>query len=172
MAFENWLRALGKLDYVQGKNRPKVDCILCAIRDNNENVVSLKVYEDELSFVVLNLYPYNPAHVMVVPNRHITKYTDLTKEELLHNFRMIQGIQLMLDDLYSPRGYNIGMNQGRDAGGSIEHIHFHVVPRYGSELGFIDIVGKSRVVVEGLDSVREKLEKNIGDYLNKEFFES
>lgn len=172
MAFENWLRALGKLDYVQGKNRPKVDCILCAVRDNNENVVSLKVYEDELSFVVLNLYPYNPAHVMVVPNRHITKYTDLTKEELLHNFRMIQGIQLMLDDLYSPRGYNIGMNQGRDAGGSIEHIHFHVVPRYGSELGFIDIVGKSRVVVEGLDSVREKLEKNIGDYLNKEFFES
>jgi len=172
MAFENWLRALGKLDYVQGKTRPKVDCILCAVRDNNEEVVSLKIYEDDLSFVVLNLYPYNPAHVMVVPNRHITKYIDLTKEELLHNSRMIQGIQLMLDDLYAPRGYNIGMNQGRDAGGSIEHIHFHVVPRYGSELGFIDIVGKSRVVVEGLDSVREKLEKNIKKYLNKDFFEN
>ncbi len=172
MAFENWLRALGKLDYVQGKNRPKVDCILCAVRDNNEEVVSLKIYEDNLSFIVLNLYPYNPAHVMVVPNRHITKYTDLTKEELLHIFRMIQGIQLMLDDLYAPRGYNIGMNQGRDAGGSIEHIHFHVVPRYGSELGFIDIVGKSRIVIEGLESVREKLEKNIEKYLNKEFFEN
>ena len=169
MAFENWLRALGKLDYVQGKARPNVECILCAVRDNNEEVVSLKVYEDNISFVVLNLYPYNPAHVMVVPNRHITKYTDLTKEELLHIFRMIQGIQLMLDDLYSPKGYNIGMNQGRDAGGSIEHIHIHVVPRYGSELGFIDIVGKSRVVVEGLDSVREKL-NNIHKYLNSEFF--
>jgi len=172
MAFEKWLRALGKLDYVQGKTRPNVECILCAVRDNNEEVVSLKVYEDNLSFVVLNLYPYNPAHVMVVPNRHITKYTELTKEELLHNFRMIQGIQLMLDDLYSPRGYNIGMNQGKDAGGSIEHIHFHIVPRYGSELGFIDIVGKTRIVLENLESVREKLKKNINNYLNKEFFEN
>ena len=108
---------------------------------------------------------------MIVPNRHLSKYLELTKEELLHNFRMIQGLQLLLDDLYNPRGYNMGMNQGRSAGGSIEHLHFHLVPRYWSELGYIDIVGKSRVVVEGLDSVRKKIEENIHKYLNKEFFE-
>jgi len=98
--------------------------------------------------------------------------TELSKEELLHIFRTIQGIQLLLDDLYSPKGYNIGINQGRIAGGSIEHLHFHVVPRYGSELGFIDIVGKTRVLPEGLDNVKKKLESNINKYLTKKFFES
>ncbi|MCK4481541.1 MAG: HIT domain-containing protein, partial [Candidatus Lokiarchaeota archaeon] len=148
--FEKWIQALGKLDYVQGKARPNVDCILCAVRDNDERVRSLKIYEDNICFIVLNLYPYNPAHLMVVTQRHISKFIELVKDELIHITRTIQGIQLLLDDLYSPKGYNIGINQGRDAGGSIEHLHFHIVPRYGSELGFIDIVGNTRVLPEGL----------------------
>ncbi|TET60691.1 MAG: HIT domain-containing protein [Promethearchaeota archaeon] len=170
--FEKWIQALGKLDYVQGKARPNVDCILCAVRDNDERVRSLKIYEDNICFIVLNLYPYNPAHLMVVTQRHISKFIELAKEELIHITRAIQGIQLLLDDLYSPKGYNIGINQGRDAGGSIEHLHFHIVPRYGSELGFIDIVGNTRVLPEGLDAVKQKLESNIQKYLNKEFFEN
>ncbi|MHA1294426.1 MAG: HIT family protein, partial [Promethearchaeota archaeon] len=171
MVFKNWLRALGKLDYVQGNAKPDVECILCAVRDNDERVVSLKVYEDDIIFVCLNLYPYNPAHLMIVPNRHIIKYQDLTKKEIIHTFRAIQGLQLLLDHLYRPKGYNMGMNQGKLAGGSIEHIHFHLVPRYGSELGYIDIVGKSRVVVEGLESVKKKIQKDIYNFLTKEFFE-
>jgi len=170
--FKDWLQALGKLDYVQGKARPNVDCILCAVRDNDERVVSLKVYEDDLCFIVLNLYPYNPAHLMIVTQRHITKFLDLTKKELLHITRAIQGIQLLLNDLYNPKGYNIGINQGRNAGGSIEHLHFHLIPRYGAELGFIDIVGKTRVLPEGLEAVKKKIEENINKYLNREFFES
>ncbi|MFX0028782.1 MAG: HIT domain-containing protein [Promethearchaeota archaeon] len=166
------MQALGKLDYVQGKARPDVDCILCAVRDNDERVVSLKVYEDNLCFIVLNLYPYNPAHLMIVTQRHITKFLDLTKEELLHINRAIQGIQLLLNDLYNPKGYNIGFNQGRNAGGSIDHLHFHLIPRYGTELGFIDIVGKTRVLPEGLEAVKKKIEKNINKYLNKAFFEN
>ncbi len=109
---------------------------------------------------------------MVVTKRHITKFIELTKEELIHINRAIQGIQFLLDDLYNPKGYNIGTNQGRDAGGSIEHLHFHIVPRYGSELGFIDIVGETRVLPEGLDAVKQKLENNIHKYLNREFFEN
>jgi len=109
---------------------------------------------------------------MVVPNRHVVEYTELTKDELVHVFRMIQGLQLLLEDLYSPKGYNIGMNQGRAAGGSIEHLHVHVVPRYGDEIGYIDIVGNTRIVVEGLKSVQEKIKTNIYKYVNKEFFEN
>ena len=133
---------------------------------------SLKVYQDDIAFACLNVYPYNPAHLMVVPNRHVVEYTELTKDELVHVFRMIQGLQLLLEDLYSPKGYNIGMNQGRAAGGSIEHLHVHVVPRYGDEIGYIDIVGNTRIVVEGLKSVQEKIKTNINKYLNKEFFEN
>lgn len=168
--FEKWLRALGKLDYVQGKARPDVDCILCSVRDNDERVVSLKIYQDTLIFISLNLYPYNPGHLMIVPNRHVLHFLDLTKEELIHLSRTIQGVQLLLDELYNPKGYNVGINQGREAGASIEHLHIHLVPRFGSELGFIDIVGKTRVLPEGLESVKQKLQKNINKFLTEEFY--
>lgn len=168
--FKNWLRALGKLDYVQKKDQPDVECILCAVRDNDERIVLLKVYQDEICFICLNLYPYNPAHSMIVPNRHILRFIELTKDEIVHINRAIQGFQLLLDELYSPKGYNIGINEGI-AGASIPHLHFHIVPRYSEELGYIDIIGKSRIVVEGIDSVKQKIESNIKKYLNKEFFE-
>ncbi len=170
MVFKDWLQALGKLDYVQGKSRPKIDCILCGVRDDDDRVVLLKIYYDDLLFISLNLYPYNPGHLMVVPNRHIIKYIDLNKEEIIHISRTIQGLQILLDDLYHPLGYNIGMNQGKIAGASIEHLHFHIVPRYGAELGYIDIVGKTRVLPEGLESVRKKLVSNINRFLNEDFF--
>ena len=169
--FDKWLQALNKLEYVQGKNKPNVDCILCSVRDDDEKVVSLKIYEDNICYVTLNLFPYNPAHLLVVINRHITDFTELNKNEIIHIFRTIQGLQLMLNDIYSPKGYNIGLNQGNSAGGSIDHLHFHIVPRFGTELGYIDIIGKTRVVVEGLDSVKKKLEKDIHNFLNSDFFE-
>ncbi|MFX1409186.1 MAG: HIT family protein [Promethearchaeota archaeon] len=146
--------------------------MLCSVRDDDKRVVSLKVYHDDIIFISLNLYPYNPGHLLIVPNKHIAKLTELTKEDLIHISRTMQGIQLLLDDLYNPRGYNIGINQGRIAGGSIEHLHFHIVPRYGSELGYIDIIGETRVVPEGLESVMKKLKTNIGKYLNIEFFDN
>jgi ATP adenylyltransferase len=170
--FDKWLQALGKLDYVQGKSRPDVECIFCSIKENDEKVISLKIYEDNICFVVLNLYPFNPGHLMCVPNRHITKYIELTKTELLHLNRTIQGLQLLLDDLYNPKGYNIGINQGNYAGASIAHLHIHVVPRFKAELGFIDIVGDTRVLPEGLDSVKKKLTQNVNKFLNKDFFET
>ena len=168
--FKDWLQALGKLGYLQGKDRPNVDCILCSVRDEEESVVSLKIYHDDILFISLNLYPYNPGHLMIVPNRHITKYTELTKQEIIHISRTIQGIQLLINELYNPSGYNIGINQARVSGGSIEHLHVHIVPRYEAELGFIDIIGKTRVLPEGLDLVMKKLKENIGKYLNKDFF--
>lgn len=143
---------------------------MCAIRDNDKRVKSLKVYQDNLNFVVLNLYPYNVGHLMVCMHRHVLKFVDLSKEEIIHTSRTIQGLQLLLDELYSPRGYNLGINQGTYAGASIEHIHWHVVPRFPSELGFIDIVGDARIVVEGLESVKKKINEKIDAYLNQEFY--
>ncbi|MHA1147300.1 MAG: HIT family protein [Promethearchaeota archaeon] len=169
MVFNKWLQALGKLEYVQGKDRPNVDCILCAVRDNDKRVKSLKFYEDDLIFVCLNLFPYNPAHSLIVVNRHIETFLELTKAEIERIFRAIQGLQMMLEDLYSPHGYNIGFNLG-SGGASIPHLHCHLVPRYGSELGFIDIIGETRVVVEDLTSVMKKMKDNVHNYLTEDFF--
>ncbi len=171
MVFKNWLQALGKLEYVQGKNRPDIECILCGVRDNDERVKSLKIYQDKILFISLNLYPYNPGHLMVIPNRHVSRFIELYRDEIMHITRAIQGLQLLLDDIYQPHGYNIGMNEGKIAGGSIDHLHFHIVPRYGAELGFIDIVGKTRVLPEGLNAVKKKLEEKISLFLNNNFFE-
>ena len=111
MAFDNWLRALGKLEYVQGTAKPDVDCILCSVRDDDERVVSLKFYQDDLILVCLTLYPYNPAHMMIVPNRHILKFEALNKSEMERISRAVQGLQLMLNDIYIPVGFNLGFNQ-------------------------------------------------------------
>ena len=107
---------------------------------------------------------------MCVPIRHITRFADLTKKEVIHLNRAIQGLQLLLDDLYDPKGYNIGINQGSYAGGSIDHLHVHIVPRFSNELGFIDIAGKTRVLPEGLESVKKKLTENVQKFLNEKFF--
>ncbi|MFX1393936.1 MAG: HIT domain-containing protein [Promethearchaeota archaeon] len=145
--------------------------MLCAIRDDDKRVKSLKVYQDNLNFVVLNLYPYNVGHMMVCTHRHLSKFINLSKEEIIHTSRTIQGLQLLLDDIYSPRGFNIGINQGNYAGASINHIHWHIVPRFPSELGFIDIIGDARIVVEGLDSVKKKIDERIDKFLNQEFYD-
>ena len=164
--FSNHLQAIGKLDYAKGK-RPKVDCILCAIRENDERVTSLKIYQDDILFVSLNLYPYNPGHLMVVPNKHVENFEDLTREERNHLFNVILATQQLLRDELTPTGFNVGYNQGEFSGASIKHIHAHVVPRYPSELGFMDIIGKTKVIVESVSSIEKKLKPKIAEYIKK-----
>jgi len=137
-----------KMDYVRGRDRPDVECILCAIISGDERVEKLEVYQSELFFVSLNLYPYTPGHLMVFPKRHVVDIRELTSYEVeqLHN---LQNLCLnVLDKVYSPHGYNIGYNLGSAAGASIQHLHLHIVPRYQRELGFIDIIGGAKIIVE------------------------
>ena len=154
-----------KMDYVRGKNRPDVDCILCAIVSGDERVEKLEIYQSELFFVSLNLYPYTPGHLIVFPKRHVVDIRELTPEEVgeLHN---VQNLCLtVLDKIYSPGGYNIGYNIGRAAGASIEHLHLHIVPRYQRELGFIDIIGGAKIIVEDPNRTQERLREAFREFL-------
>ena len=155
------------MDYVQGKDRPDVDCILCAVRDDDERVVSLKYYEDNLIFICLNLYPYNPGHSMIVPKRHVLRFIDLTKDEITRMFRSIMGLQLLFDDLYSPKGYNIGFNEGI-AGATVNHciegygvhnkIHTASVLRLGTDLPMIvQAVDKEEKIRNLIPKLKEML---------------
>ncbi len=167
--FDRWLQAFNKLDYVRKKDRPDVDCILCAVRDNDERVVNLKIYQDDLAFICLNLYPYNPGHLILTPNRHILSFRDLNKDENARLSRIIQGIEQLLEDTQNCTGFNIGINEGQNSGASIEHLHYYIVPRYPNELGFIDLSSDTRVVIEGLESVMKRLKTKISEYINDDF---
>jgi ATP adenylyltransferase len=136
-----------KLSYVQGK-KPDVPCILCAVRDGDERVRNLEVYRGKMSIITLNLYPYSPGHLMIFPKRHIKDIRQLNKEEIdeIHHFLHLS--LDILDRIYSPHGYNIGYNMGKASGASMEHLHLHIVPRYHNEIGFLDVINGTRVIVE------------------------
>jgi ATP adenylyltransferase len=167
--FKHHLQAVGKLGYVKGTARPQVDCIMCCIRDDDPRVDSLKVFQDDQIFISLNKYPYNPGHLMVAPSRHVENFNELSDEERNYLFKRVMDCQRLLQDIFQPTGFNVGYNQGDFAGASIKHIHVHVVPRYKGELGFIDIIGDARVVPEGVESVRAKIEAKIAEYFLPEY---
>lgn len=145
-----------KQAYVRGE-RPTVDCILCEIVAGRDTVERLEVHRTEHFLVSLNLHPYNPGHLMVFPRRHLLHPSEFTAEEVRDQHRLqIEGMAV-LDRLYGPRGYNIGYNLGRASGASIEHWHLHMVPRYERELGFMDIIGGAKIMVEDPIRTRDRL---------------
>jgi ATP adenylyltransferase len=135
-----------KLGYLKGK---KPDgCILCLVRDGSEDVESLVVHRSELSIVSLNLYPYNPGHLLVFPRRHVVDIRELSDAERLDLDAVIRQCLDILDRTHGPAGYNLGYNMGLVAGASIEHLHMHIVPRYPREIGFAELLAGKRVIVQ------------------------
>lgn len=154
-----------KRHYVRGQ-RPKVDCILCALRRKDPAVESLILAADKQVFITLNLFPYNPGHLMIVPNRHLTDPRQYTASESKAIERWTTRLLDALDDLYQPMGYNIGYNIGASSGASIEHIHLHIVPRFKNEVGFIDVIGGARVHVEDPKTALTLLAKKLSPKRN------
>ena len=145
-----------KLDYAKGK-RPPVDCILCAVDRDDPRVDNLTVFRHGEFFITLNLYPYNPAHLMVVPKRHVEDLRELNPAEVT-TLHQLQVFSLnVLEKEYGPSGFNVGYNIGRASGASIPHLHLQIVPRYPTEVGFFDILSDSRVIVEEPQITRERL---------------
>lgn len=135
-----------KMGYLRGK-RPS-GCILCLVRDNSEEVDKLVVWSSEHFIVSLNLYPYNPGHLLVFPKRHISDLREYTRDEKADLDELMPLCLDALDQLSKPSAYNIGYNMGLSAGASIEHLHLHIIPRYPREIGIVELIGGSRVLVQ------------------------
>lgn len=146
-----------KMPYAKGKNRPDVDCILCAIEEKNDKVECLEVHRTEKFVISLNLYPYSPGHLLIFPKRHIIDIRELSSEEVIHLHKLQCLSFEVLTQAYQPRGFNIGYNMGDASGASIPHLHLHVVPRYPRELGFMDVIGGTRIIIEDPNVTQEKL---------------
>nr|MDO8113294.1 HIT domain-containing protein [Candidatus Sigynarchaeota archaeon] len=158
--FHENLFARGKSAYVTGK-KADVPCILCAIRDGAKEIESRKLYQDAILFVILNAYPFNPGHLMIMPCRHVERWRDLTQDETVKIAEFIKKSQDVLEREFGCTSFNFGVNEGPFSGASIAHLHVQVIPRFKSELGFIDVVGKTRAMIYTLDQVHEKLKEKL-----------
>ncbi len=145
------------MEYIKGADAIE-DCFLCEAprRDDDERTYVLA--RGERAFVILNIYPYNTGHLMVAPYRHVAEMEALGAEEGLEGFAMLRRSVEALKEAFQPQGFNIGMNLGRVAGAGIpDHLHFHVVPRWGGDTNFMPILGETKVLPEMLDETYAKL---------------
>lgn len=142
-----------------GSADKKEGCIFCEMKNNDVNEMdNLLVHKSELTFTVLNLYPYNNGHLMVVPLRHLDALADLTEYENKEIMSQLQLAQKALWEVYHPDGYNMGANLGRVSGAGIaDHIHFHLVPRWNGDTNFMPVLGDVKVISQDLLVTKEKL---------------
>ncbi len=145
-----------KIKYVKG-DKPSVECILCAISDNDPLVKNLNVHTTENFIIAVNLFPFNPGHVMIFPRRHLRHVSELTVPEAAEMHTLLVKTIQIIDEEFSPSGYNIGYNLGEGSGASIQHLHQHIVPRYTNEVGFLDVLSGTRVIVSDPVEVMKRL---------------
>jgi ATP adenylyltransferase len=148
-----------RMAYIRGEGKPTGahDCPFCLIpqMDDEEGLV---VARGEHVFAVLNLYPYNAGHLMLVPYRHVPDYTDLTAAEVAELGEFTQTAMRVVRTVTGAHGFNIGMNQGSVAGAGIaDHLHQHAVPRWGGDTNFMPVIGLTRVLPQVLRETRELL---------------
>jgi ATP adenylyltransferase len=137
-----------RLSYVTSADKPRTGCIFCDAADAALQA-ELVVDRGQSAFVILNLYPYNSGHVMVVPNRHVATLGELDRAELAELMLLVQRAERALTDVYAPQGLNVGINIGKAAGaGMADHLHVHVVPRWAGDTNFMSTVGDVRVLPE------------------------
>lgn len=127
-------------------------CIFCETADD------LILIRGRVSYVILNLYPYNNGHLMVVPDRHVATLQATTREERDEVMRFTRLAEMALAEAYTPQGINVGINLGRPAGaGVLDHLHVHLVPRWTGDTNFMSVVGNVRVLPEELGDAAKRL---------------
>ncbi len=155
-AFHKHLYVIGKEKYLHGE-RPNVKCILCSIVKNDPKVKSLKLYESDYHIIVLNIYPYASGHILIFPKRHIIKMDKYKKVEWNELHILLNRSMKIIGKEYKTDSFNIGWNIGPYSGGSIEHIHIHIVPRFKSEVGFVELISGTKLILETPDQTYKRL---------------
>jgi ATP adenylyltransferase len=132
-------------------------CVLCDAERRGLDE-PLFVFGGPTVFVVLNKFPYNNGHLMVVPRRHVPRLSDLTTAELTEVMMLAQAAERALGSEYGPHGFNMGINLGKSAGAGIaEHLHLHVVPRWDGDTSFMSVLGETRVLPEELAATASRM---------------
>ncbi|HEX3177294.1 MAG TPA: HIT domain-containing protein [Methylomirabilota bacterium] len=151
------------MPYIAG-SRPVSGCVFCLARDGDDDRASLVLSRGSRAFLILNAYPYAPGHLMAVLNRHVGDFVEAGADELADAMRLAQRGVAALTAEYRAEGFNIGLNVGQVAGAGIaDHLHVHVVPRWGGDHNFVSVLGDVRVLPEALETTWERLRGRVGD---------
>jgi ATP adenylyltransferase len=143
--------------YLRGEEPVPEGCLFCAAPRMKDARVHV-VYRGDLCYAILNRFPYNNGHLMVVPYVHVATLEELDAETLAELMALTQLSLRVLREAYDPQGFNVGMNIGEVAGAGVAgHIHLHVVPRWGGDNNYMSTVGETRVIPEWLDQTYERL---------------
>ena len=160
---DRWHRlwAPHRLGYIKGENRPlasnDIPCPFCEIPKQNDRD-ALIVHRGVEAYVVMNLYPYNPGHLLICAYRHVADLTDLSDSERNEISALTSHAMQTLRKVSNPAGFNLGMNQGAISGAGVAaHIHQHVVPRWSGDANFMPIIGQTKVLPQLLNDTREAL---------------
>jgi len=153
-----------RCEYIESAVKEPDGCFLCEALQAGNDRERLILQHDELTFLIMNLYPYNNGHLLLAPNRHVGELDDLSTDELTAVAELTRQAVRWLDAVYKPHGYNIGLNLGRIAGAGLPgHIHWHIVPRWDGDTNFMPVLGCVKVISEGLrvgyDKIRQAIEK-------------
>lgn len=145
-----------RMKYVRKLIKPE-GCVFCNAAKKEVSVESLCVYKSDHSMVVLNKFPYNSGHVLVLPRRHCGDLLKLSDDEFSDLQNTIRHTMKAMNQIYSPGGINLGLNHGAVAGAGIpEHLHYHLIPRWAGDVNFFPLIAETKVLVESLEQTYEK----------------
>jgi ATP adenylyltransferase len=147
-----------RYDYIASHGERRTGCVFCIGEDSTRDAERLVVLRATHNFIILNLFPYTAGHLMVAPYEHSDSIANAKVEQLSEMMELAQRSVRALQKVYSPEGFNLGMNLGQSAGAGVrDHFHLHVVPRWTGDANFMSITGETRVLPEELSRTYERL---------------
>ena len=147
-----------RIDYILSNKDNK--CIFCLKPNENNDQENLILFRSKTCFVIMNRYPYNNGHLLIVPFRHVSKLNDLNAEEISDLFETVRFCEKVVENLYHCDGINIGMNLGKAAGAGIDdHLHVHLLPRWNGDSNFMTTIGATRILPESFENAYLKLKQ-------------
>lgn len=135
-------------------------CVFCKRLESKDSLKNLILFRGRRVFAILNKYPYNTGHTLIVPNRHVGNIEKLTEEEAQEFFALTRRAVTVIKEVLKPRSLNLGMNLGKSSGAGVPgHLHMHIVPRWTGDTNFMPVIGRTNIVSVPLEPVYEALRK-------------
>jgi ATP adenylyltransferase len=147
-----------RVKYITKILKEQKGCVFCRILKQKKDKANLVLTRYKTCYAVMNIYPYNNGHFLIVPNRHVDDLSKLNREERLELLDLLDDVKAILKKVITPGGYNIGINVGRVAGAGFPgHLHIHLVPRWNGDVNFMPVTADTKVISQSLNALYDRL---------------